>query len=98
VLDAQAVAAVLDEDAVVAAPDAGAPDRARRPHGLSPREVEVLRLVAVGCTNAEIAARLVVSRRTAEHHVQHIYRKVGSSSRAVAALFALEHGLLEGDG
>jgi DNA-binding NarL/FixJ family response regulator len=65
---------------------------------LSTREVEVLCLVARGCSNVEIANRLVVSRRTAEHHVQHIYTKIGVSSRAAAALFAVEHGLLGDDG
>jgi DNA-binding NarL/FixJ family response regulator len=57
--------------------------------------VDVLRLVAAGLTNRQIADRLVVSPRTAEHHVQHIYAKIGASSRAAAALFAMEHGLLE---
>ncbi len=55
------------------------------------REVEVLRLVADGC---QIAQRLVISRRTAERHVRHIYRKISGSSRAAAALFAMEHDLL----
>ena len=61
--------------------------------GLSAREVEVLGLVAEGCSNAQIAERLVISRRTAEHHVAHIYTKIGVSSRAAAALFAMEHRL-----
>ena len=65
-----------------------------RPAGLSDREIEVLRLVAEGCSNPQIAKRLFISRRTAEHHVQHVYRKIGVSSRAAAALFALEHDLL----
>ena len=56
------------------------------------------RLVAKGCSNAEIASRLVISRRTAEHHVQHIYAKIGVSSRAAATLFAVEHRLLDRDG
>jgi HD-GYP domain-containing protein (c-di-GMP phosphodiesterase class II) len=64
------------------------------PAGLSDREVEVLRLVAEGCSNPDIAERLHISRRTAEHHVQHVYTKIGRSSRAGAALFALEHELL----
>jgi DNA-binding NarL/FixJ family response regulator len=51
--------------------------------------------LARGCSNAEIAARLVISRRTAEHHVQHIYTKIGVSSRAAATLFAVEHDLLD---
>ena len=70
----------------------------RRPNALSYREAEVLSLLARGCSNAEIATRLVISRRTAEHHVQHIYAKIGVSSRAAATLFAVEHHLLDRDG
>ena len=66
-----------------------------RPAGLSEREIEVARLVAAGCSNPEIARRLVISRRTAEHHVQHIYAKVGVSSRAGLALFAHENDLID---
>lgn len=68
--------------------------RAGHPSGLTDREVEVLRLLAQGATNREIAATLVISVRTAEHHVQHIYGKLGRSTRAGAALFAVEHDLL----
>jgi HD-GYP domain-containing protein (c-di-GMP phosphodiesterase class II) len=92
-LDEQAVHAVLAA--------AGHQTRTVRPQRrmqLSARELEVLDLVARGCSNVEIANRLVVSRRTAEHHVQHIYTKIGVSSRAAAALFAVEHGLLGDDG
>lgn len=64
------------------------------PEGLSDREVEVLRLVARGLSNREVASELHISRRTAEHHVQHIYGKIGASTRAAAAMFAMEHGLL----
>lgn len=88
----------LDQDAAQAVLEvAGRPARRRdrlRPGGLSEREVEVARLVAAGCSNPEIATRLVISRRTAEHHVQHIYAKVGVSSRAGLAVFVHEHGLL----
>ena len=62
--------------------------------GLTDREVEVLRLVAAGRTNRQIAEDLIVSPRTAEHHVQHVYAKIGSSTRAAASLFAMEHGLI----
>ena len=62
--------------------------------GLSDREVEVLRLVAGGLSNRQIAATLVISPRTAEHHVQHVYTKIGVSTRAAAAMFAMQHGLL----
>lgn len=82
-------------EAVLAAAGLEHPRQRRsRPGGLSDREVEVLALVAQGCTNREIARRLVISPRTAEHHVQHIYAKLGVSSRAAAALFAMEHQLL----
>jgi len=64
------------------------------PEGLSEREVDVLRLVARGLSNRQVAAALFISPRTAEHHVQHIYAKIGASTRAAAALFAMEHGLL----
>lgn len=90
-LDAEAVNAVL----AAAGHDAHVAPR-RPPAGLTDREVQVLALVADGCSNAEIARRLVISRRTAEHHVQHIYTKIGVSSRAAAALFAMEHDLLPG--
>lgn len=65
-----------------------------RPAGLSERQVAVLRLVAAGLSNKHIAQALGVSTRTAEHHVQDIYQKIGVSSRAAAALFAMEHQLL----
>ena len=55
---------------------------AATPAGLSDREVEVLTLIAAGCSNAEVAERLFISRRTAEHHAQHIYAKIGVSTRA----------------
>jgi DNA-binding NarL/FixJ family response regulator len=64
------------------------------PAGLSDREVEVLRLVAHGLSNRQIADTLVISPRTAEHHVQHLYTKIGATTRAAAAMFAMEHGLL----
>ena len=54
----------------------------------------MLRLLARGLSNQQIAERLVISRRTAEHHVQHIYTKIGHSTRAAATLFAMEHDLL----
>jgi HD-GYP domain-containing protein (c-di-GMP phosphodiesterase class II) len=68
--------------------------RAAWPAGLSDREVEVLRLLTRGLSNRAIAGQLVISPRTAEHHVQHIYGKIRASTRAGAAMFAMEHGLL----
>jgi putative nucleotidyltransferase with HDIG domain len=79
---------------VQAAGQRPARSRSTWPSGLSDREVEVLRLVAGGLSNRQIAARLVISPRTAEHHIQHVYTKIGVSTRAAAAMFAMEHGLL----
>jgi HD-GYP domain-containing protein (c-di-GMP phosphodiesterase class II) len=90
-LDADAVSAVLDE----AGHGRGTRTRTLRPAGLSQREVEVLRLVARGLSNPQIAEQLVLSRRTVEHHVQHIYTKIGFSTRPAAALFAIQHDLLD---
>jgi non-specific serine/threonine protein kinase len=63
-------------------------------HGLTAREVEVLRLVAAGCSNPTIAEALFISRRTAQTHVQHILNKLNVSTRAEAAVYAMQHGLL----
>jgi len=70
--------------------------RAARPAGLTSREVEVLRLLAMGLSNREIAGRLVISPKTASHHVEHIYAKTGATNRAMASLFAATHGLIGG--
>lgn len=70
--------------------------RASYPAGLSEREVEVLRLVARGLTDKEIASKLGISYRTVHHHNQHAYDKVGVSTRAAAALFLIENDLLDG--
>jgi DNA-binding CsgD family transcriptional regulator len=64
------------------------------PHGLTPREIEVLRLVAAGETNRGIAARLFISERTVERHVSNIFTKVRVSSRSAATAFAYEHQLV----
>jgi DNA-binding CsgD family transcriptional regulator len=67
---------------------------ARDPHGLTARELQVLRLVAAGETNKAIAAELVLSQRTVDRHVSNIFAKLGVSSRAAATAYAYEHGLL----
>jgi DNA-binding NarL/FixJ family response regulator len=67
-----------------------------RPAGLTPREVEILRLLARGLLNKEIALRLQITPKTVGNHIEHIYAKIGVSSRAAAGLFATEHGLLAG--
>jgi ATP/maltotriose-dependent transcriptional regulator MalT len=63
-------------------------------HGLSERELEVLRLIAAGKSNREIAATLVISEHTVARHLQNIYRKLGISSRSAATAFAFEHALV----
>jgi DNA-binding CsgD family transcriptional regulator len=63
-------------------------------HGLSVREREVLRLVATGRSNREIAATLVLSEHTVARHLQNIYTKLGVSSRTAAGAFAHEHDLV----
>ena len=65
-----------------------------RPGGLTPREVEVLRLVASGRSNREVAATLVISEKTVARHVANIYAKLGISSRSAATSFAHEHALV----
>lgn len=84
-------------DAVIAArDDRPVPARAAFPCGLSAREVEVLRLVAKGRTDKEIARELALSHRTVHHHNRHAFAKIGVSTRAATALFMVEHGLLDG--
>ena len=89
-LDADAVACVL-----AAAGTRQAPRLERWPAGLTDREVEVLRLIARGRSNRDVAAALVVSPKTVGRHVENLYRKLGVHSRAAAAVFAMEHDLLD---
>jgi HD-GYP domain-containing protein (c-di-GMP phosphodiesterase class II) len=92
-LEARAARAVL-----VAAghgePAAGTRRRPQNPGGLSRREVDVLALAGRGLTTREIAERLVISPKTADHHIQHIYSKIRVSTRAAAALWAMQHDLV----
>ena len=109
VLVAEACRALGDEDAAALELDAACalferlgakPDLARLnasasgKHGLSARELEVLRLVASGKSNREIASTLVISEHTVARHVQNIFAKLGLSSRAAATAFAFEHDLV----
>jgi HD-GYP domain-containing protein (c-di-GMP phosphodiesterase class II) len=68
--------------------------RPEHPGGLTGREVEVLRLAAKGLTTREIADRLYISPKTADHHIQHVYTKIGVSTRAAAALWAMQHAVV----
>jgi HD-GYP domain-containing protein (c-di-GMP phosphodiesterase class II) len=88
-LDADAVHAVLAE-----AGHRVSPVRRERPAGLSRREVEVLRLLARGFSNRDIAEQLFLAPDTVKHHIQHIYDKTAISTRAGATMFAMENRLL----
>ncbi|HET9736796.1 MAG TPA: HD domain-containing phosphohydrolase [Solirubrobacteraceae bacterium] len=90
-LDGEAVNAVLRA--------AGHRVRRRRewPAGLTPREIDVLRLLVRGHTNAQIAQRLVLAPKTVANHIAHIYLKADVNSRASASLFAMRHGLIDDD-
>ena len=87
-LDPAAVDAVLGT--------AGQPQGKRRrgPAGLTPREIEVLTLIARGASTRQVARALSITPKTAETHIERIYGKTGASTRSTATLFALQHGLL----
>jgi DNA-binding NarL/FixJ family response regulator len=68
------------------------------PDGLTPREAEVLALIAVGLSNAQIALELVVSQATVKSHVNHIFAKAGVHDRAQAVHYAYHHGLTRRNG
>jgi DNA-binding CsgD family transcriptional regulator len=82
------IGARLDASAI------GAPRRAHRPSGLTGRELEVLRLLAAGQANKEIAAELHLSAKTVSRHLTNIFNKIGVTSRAAATAFAFEHDLV----
>lgn len=87
-LDQEAVGAVL------LAAGHRVPRRAEGPAGLTAREVEVLCLVARGLSSKQIAAELIIAPKTARNHIEHVYSKIGASSRVQASLFAIQNGLL----
>jgi HD-GYP domain-containing protein (c-di-GMP phosphodiesterase class II) len=105
-LSADAAAAELRADVKVGRYDSDAAEavlgaaghrvvrRRRGPAGLTAREVEVLKLLARGFSNKEIAAQLTISPKTVGNHAEHIYAKIDAQTRAAAALFAMVHGLL----
>ena len=88
-LDADAV------DAVLAAAGQGHGKRRSGPAGLTPREIEVLTLIARGASTRQVAQRLTITPKTAETHIERIYAKTGASTRSTATLFAMQHGLLD---
>ena len=81
------------EHALASLPPAAADAAQDLPEGLTARELEVLRLVAMGGSDADVAEALVVSRRTVHAHLRSIYRKLDVRSRSAATRYALEHGL-----
>jgi non-specific serine/threonine protein kinase len=91
---AEAVAEALTVTIDVAGTAAGMVKTPSAQHGLTRREVEVLDLVRQGCSNREIGERLFISERTARTHVQNILDKLNLSTRAAAAAYAVEHGLV----
>jgi HD-GYP domain-containing protein (c-di-GMP phosphodiesterase class II) len=94
----QATAGVLDPASAAAVLEAAGHVRPKvtRPAGLSDREVEVLALLSTGLATKQIAARLGIAAKTADRHIQNIYAKIGVSTRAAAALVAMQHGLVAG--
>ncbi len=87
----------LDPDAVDAVLAAAGQPRAKRragPAGLTPREIEVLILIARGGSTRQVARELAITPKTAETHIERIYAKTGANTRSTATLFALQHGLL----
>lgn len=87
-LDGEAVASVVKASGQI-------PPPLERPAGLTEREAEVVGLVARGLQTKQIAHRLGISKKTADHHIQNAYRKMGVSTRAAATLFAAEQGLVK---
>jgi DNA-binding CsgD family transcriptional regulator len=75
-------------------PQASMGRRPENPGGLSRREVDVLSLAAKGLTTQQIADRLFISPKTADHHIQHIYTKIGVSTRGAAALWAMQNDVV----
>lgn len=99
VIRAEIAAGRLDQaaaDAVLTAAGAGSRRRVAGPAGLTPREIEVLGLIARGASTGDVAVQLGISRKTAGTHIERIYAKTGASSRSTATLFALRSGLLGG--
>jgi HD-GYP domain-containing protein (c-di-GMP phosphodiesterase class II) len=98
-LESEAHAGRLDRNAVAcvlaAAGASNAPAKPPTPAGLTEREVEVLALIAKGHTNRQTADRLYISPKTVGRHIENIYSKIGVSTRAAAAVFAMEHRLLD---
>ncbi len=95
VLDNQAAIDPAVQHHVVDAIATGSPDQHRRlPAGLTPREAEVLSLIAAGLSNSEIAALLVISEGTVKSHINHLLAKIDARDRAQAVTYAYQQGLI----
>src|SRR6185369_2807052 len=97
-LRADVTAGRLEGEAVDAVLTAAGHKRTRRhigPAGLTPREIEVLTLIARGASNRQVAQALNITPKTAGTHIERIYTKIGASTRSTATLFAVQHGLFE---
>jgi DNA-binding NarL/FixJ family response regulator len=98
VVQREVTAGRLDRDAVDAVlTAAGQPTRRRKRYtaDLTAREIEVLRLLARGLSTRDIGRTLTISPRTADNHTRSIYDKIGVTTRAAAALFAMQHGIVD---
>jgi len=93
-LDLSGAATYAREQLVEALAEIGRTRRGGAPGGLTRREIDVVRLVADGHTTGEIARRLFISAKTADHHIQHIYTKLGVSNRVAVARWAMEQGVV----
>jgi len=82
-------------DAVLEAAGHRVGRRSEHAAGLTARELEVLRLIARGMSTRDVARSLVISPKTAEHHIEAIYAKAGVTTRAAASVFAMQHGLMD---
>jgi DNA-binding NarL/FixJ family response regulator len=85
----------LDPDSVMAVLEAAghSPERLDRPAGLTQREAQTLTLLAHGQATKQIGRTLGVTPKTADHYVQQVYAKIGVSTRAAAAVYAMQHGM-----
>lgn len=82
-------------DAVLSAAGHAVRRKLPAPAGLTPRELDVLRLVAMGMTTKQIGADLGMTPKTAGNHIERIYQKIGVSTRAAAAMYAMSHELVD---